>query len=156
MALGYLGLWVFASSIETSTQRTIHQQVDVDMSNKRLDQLVNQERTEHGVKPVRRSAQVCKSAQGKLDNMLEDNYWSHDNPNGKKWLSFAKFDYMELGENLAYGQATEEEVVTAWLDSPAHKEVMLKPTYTKGCNLIANDVLFQGDITNLIVSWYSK
>ena len=36
-----------------------------------------------------------------------------------------------LGENLARGQLTAEEVVKDWMESPGHRRNMLEPKFTE-------------------------
>ena len=39
----------------------------------------------------------------------------------------AGYDYDYVAENLAYGPATNEEAVEAWMDSPPHRRTMINP-----------------------------
>jgi len=45
--------------------------------------LVNEERVKAGLKPLARNVQLDKSAELKLNDMLEKQYWSHYSPDGK-------------------------------------------------------------------------
>ena len=38
--------------------------------------------------------------------------------------------YSAAGENIAMGQRSPEEVVKGWMDSPGHRENILKPGFT--------------------------
>ena len=48
--------------------------------------------------------------------------FSHTRPDGSKWYTVDQ--NICFGENLAYGYDTAEEVVDAWLDSPAHRDLI--------------------------------
>lgn len=39
----------------------------------------------------------------------------------------AGYDHDYVAENLAYGPATNEEAVEAWMDSPSHRRTMINP-----------------------------
>jgi len=43
----------------------------------------------------------------------------------------AEYDYWIVGENLAAGQRTPVEVVSAWMTSPCHRENVLNPAFTE-------------------------
>lgn len=74
----------------------------------------------------------CSSRLHSLD-MFERDYFDHTNPDG-----LDPFDRMEqagfsgsyMGENIAYGQRTPEEVMQAWVDSDGHCSNIMNPNYT--------------------------
>ena len=55
---------------------------------------------------------------------------SHERPDGSAWYTLAP-DYL-FGENFADGYDTANDVVNAWMLSPAHMENILNPYYTGG------------------------
>lgn len=55
---------------------------------------------------------------------------SHERPDGSAWDTVAP-DYL-FGENFADGYDTANDVVNAWMLSPAHRENILNPYYTGG------------------------
>ena len=94
----------------------------------------NVERAKNGLQSLATNEKLNKSACLKLDDMVRDNYWAHINPNGTTpWDFFKKvgYTYKGAGENLAYGQATTSELITAWLNSPTHKKNMLNSKWTE-------------------------
>jgi uncharacterized protein YkwD len=42
-----------------------------------------------------------------------------------------EYEYWMIGENLAAGQTSPEQVVADWMASPGHRENMLGETYTE-------------------------
>ena len=46
-------------------------------------------------------------------------------------LSQFGIKYSAWGENIASGQKTPQQVVTAWMNSQGHRENILSPTFTK-------------------------
>lgn len=58
--------------------------------------------------------------------------FKHTRPNGTRCFTiFADNDmtYSAAGENLAYGFSTPEAVVTAWMNSPSHRQNILDPDF---------------------------
>ncbi len=57
---------------------------------------------------------------------------SHQRPDGSN--CFTVLDecgilYYSAGENIAAGQQTPQEVVTAWMNSPGHRDNILNPSF---------------------------
>ena len=55
--------------------------------------------------------------------------WSHTRPDGTPWYTAGA--QLQMGENLAYGQTTPEQVVNEWMASPGHAENILRSEYTQ-------------------------
>ena len=55
--------------------------------------------------------------------------FSHTRPNGKQWYTVNS--RVQGGENLAYGFNSASAAVTAWMDSPTHRENILWPEFTR-------------------------
>jgi hypothetical protein len=78
------------------------------------------------------NSQLTQAAQLKAKDMFAKDYWAHNSPNGTMPWDFIKqagYDYQYAGENLARGFTTSNDVVTAWMNSPEHRENMLSPNY---------------------------
>jgi uncharacterized protein YkwD len=101
--------------------------------------LINQERTSYGLAPVTPNADLREAALSHSEEMIREGYFEHTSPAG---LTFsARIDatgYMrgarswQIGENLVWGTgplSTPQALVTAWMNSPPHRENLLKPTY---------------------------
>ena len=88
--------------------------------------LTNIERANAGLPALARMSSLTIAAQVRAAEAIA--YWSHTRPDGRS--CFTAFDeagvrYRLAGENLAAGQRTPEEVVTAWMNSPGHRENIL-------------------------------
>lgn len=100
---------------------------------KQVVNLVNKEREKHGLNPVSQSNELVNLARLKAADMYENGYFSHTSPTyGDPFQMMANhgISYQYAGENIAKGHTTAEEVVAAWMDSPSHREVMLKSEFT--------------------------
>lgn len=95
-------------------------------------QLVNQERAKHGLKALTHRADLKNVAHKKAEDMINSNYFSHTSPNyGSPFQMLKTFgiSYRSAGENIAKGQKTPQEVMNAWMNSPGHRQNILKPEY---------------------------
>ncbi|MCR4806189.1 MAG: CAP domain-containing protein [Lachnospiraceae bacterium] len=55
--------------------------------------------------------------------------FSHTRPSGKPWYTVNS--RVQGGENLAYGFNSADAAVTAWMNSPTHRENILWPEFTR-------------------------
>lgn len=124
-----------------------------DISAQRLLELVNVERAKANVPPLVLSTELSQAATGKAGDMFAKNYWAHISPTGETPWAFitrAGYQYIYAGENLAKSFNTSEEVVAAWMNSPAHRANILKPEYREIGFAIQNGSL-RGEQTTLVV-----
>jgi hypothetical protein len=90
------------------------------------------ERQKDGMPPLVMNNQLTQAAQLKAKDMFAKDYWAHNSPSGEMPWDFIKqagYDYQYAGENLARGFTSAPDVVTAWMNSPEHRENMLSPNY---------------------------
>lgn len=93
----------------------------------------NAEREKVGLAPYKIDNQLVASARAKSNDMATNHYFSHDSPTyGSAGDQLGQFgiSFRGWGENLAKGHTDAEQVVTAWMDSPGHKENILHPKMT--------------------------
>jgi hypothetical protein len=113
----------------------------------------NNERLKNGLSKIKINQQLTLSAQNKANDMLRNNCWSHYCPDGRSpWEYFkdVEYDYIFAGENLAEGFYTIDTVMSAWMNSPTHKENILRDKYTEvGFGFAYGN--FQNNTDNLIV-----
>lgn len=86
--------------------------------------LVNVERAKAGLPALAYNAQLEASACAKAEDMITQNYWNHIAPDGSNWSKFVDatgYQYYKAGENLAYGQRSNDMAVTDWMNSTTHK-----------------------------------
>ncbi|MFS0727148.1 CAP domain-containing protein [Paenibacillus sp. 1P07SE] len=96
--------------------------------------LVNQERSKAGLAPLASDAALSRVALDKAKDMYHNNYFSHQSPTyGSPFDMMRSYgiSYSYAGENIASGQRTPQEVVTAWMNSPGHKANILGANFTK-------------------------
>lgn len=106
--------------------------------------LINQIRVRNGLVPVTVNEKLTAIATGYACEHIEDNFYellggpegeglTHYHPitgDGPGERAFrAGYLFHSLGENLAGGQRTPEEVVDDWMASPGHRENILAPQW---------------------------
>jgi uncharacterized protein YkwD len=99
----------------------------------RVLKLTNEERLKAGLLPLVMAPGLAESAKWKAQDMASRNYFDHsDGPHHDYVDRASEFGYDNwryLGENLAAGQPTAEEVVAEWMASPGHRANILRPDY---------------------------
>jgi uncharacterized YkwD family protein len=94
--------------------------------------LTNKERENVNKEPLALNADLSHVAAKKSLDLYENNYFDHTSPKyGTPFnmLEAFGFNYHLAGENIAAGQPTGSAVVQAWMDSPGHRENMLKSDF---------------------------
>jgi len=97
-----------------------------------LYELHNNERKTRGLSELRINSDLIESATAKAKAMLQSNCWSHYCPDGKSpWNFFddSGYYYVYAGENLGEGFGDNYSVMNAWMNSPTHRENVLKPEF---------------------------
>ncbi len=96
----------------------------------RLVELVNARRAQAGLRPLRINVILMTEAQRFSRVQADMGRLSHrgiDNTTAGRRLARVGYRWRFYGENLAAGQEGPEEVVSAWLNSPSHRAVLLTP-----------------------------
>jgi uncharacterized protein YkwD len=94
--------------------------------------LVNAERASR-CGPLAVDDRLATAAQRHSDDMAAHDYFSHTSLNGDTLADRAEaagFTGGMLGENIAAGQRTPEDVMAAWMDSAGHRANILNCDYT--------------------------
>jgi len=84
--------------------------------------------------PVALSGTLADVALGHANDMAEKNYFEHVDPAGQSPADRVRaVGYSEklVGENIAYGPKSVDEVVQGWLDSPGHCENIMDPRFVE-------------------------
>lgn len=118
----------------------------------------NKDRQAEGLKPLSENAALDSAAYAKAQNMFAENYWAHFSPSGQTPWDFIlnsgyKFSY--AGENLAKGFYNSDDVVKAWMNSPAHRDNLLNTNYQDIGVAVVNGTL-NGQQTTLVVQMFGK
>lgn len=98
----------------------------------RMLELVNQERTKAGLKPLAWDAELARVAGIKAQDMVQNNYFSHTSPTyGSPFEMMKKFgiSYRTAGENLA-GYNSVEGAHNGLMNSDGHRANILNSSFT--------------------------
>ena len=93
---------------------------------------LNHVRDRAGASDVRSSRSLRRAARQHATDMVERSYFSHTSPDGSEPMDRAQranCDCHAIAENIAMGQRSAREVFRAWMDSPGHRENMLRNGY---------------------------
>ena len=107
--------------------------------------LTNLERENQGLSHLSRNERLCQSALMHTLDMAENRFISHTASDGtdlKYRIDRAGYrGYLMIGENLASGQVTPQQVVEGWMNSPGHRANILRTKYNEiGVAYILGDV----------------
>jgi uncharacterized protein YkwD len=84
--------------------------------------------------PVRLSGTLAEVALGHASDMALHDYFEHQDLSGRSPADRVRaIGYREtlVGENIAYGPQSADEVVQGWLDSPGHCENIMDPRFSE-------------------------
>lgn len=119
----------------------------------------NRHRREAGLPELSENTLLNIAAQKKVDDMFARQYFEHDSPSGEgagELVTETGYEFIVVGENLALGNYKDDKVlVQAWMDSPGHRENILKPSYTEIGIAVAKGT-FEGRDTWLAVQHFAK
>jgi uncharacterized protein YkwD len=107
---------------------------DADRTVDQVLQLVNLERTEAGLSPVVVNPALQKLADEFACRMIVADFFGHYDPesgDGPGDRARGKYAYFAIGENLAAGQPTPAEAMRVWMESPAHRDIILDEKWTE-------------------------
>lgn len=129
-----------------------------DITVEKLYQLTNLEREKKGLNKLNYNEKLSQAAYKKAQDMFSKNYWAHFSPQGDTPWQFildSGYQYEYAGENLAKNFLFSDGVISAWMNSPAHRDNILKKEYTDVGFAIVNGVL-NGEETTLVVQMFGK
>lgn len=93
---------------------------------------VNAERKKVGAQPLRSNSRLDLAAQRHAGDMLARNYFAHGSPDKKtvrERATAAGYEWSLIGENIAEGQFSVDEVMETWMNSPGHRKNILQPGF---------------------------
>ncbi len=92
--------------------------------------LVNVERAENGLDALTKNERLSAAAAKRAQELVE--YYSHTRPDGSSCFTvmddFAIY-YYAVGENIAMGQSTPQEVMEDWMNSEGHRANILEVNF---------------------------
>lgn len=110
------------------------QQPDLGRIQKRVLDLVNQQRSLNAQRPLILDDRLTRAAQAHAENMAKRDFFDHQAPDGSQVADRAVragYPWRLIGENLAAGHSSERGVVNGWMISPEHRDNMLNPDFTE-------------------------
>jgi uncharacterized protein YkwD len=125
--------------------------------------LINQERSSRGLQAVSPNGDLRQAAESHSDEMIRQSYFDHTSPSGLTFMDrIEATGYMRsarswvVGENLVWGtgsRSTPQALVSAWMNSPPHRENLLRPTFREiGISAVPGTPQSQSDLTGVTVS----
>jgi uncharacterized protein YkwD len=125
--------------------------------------LINDERASYGLQPVTPNADLHRAALSHSNEMVDEGYFEHTSPAGLTFIDrIDATGYMRgarswvVGENLVWGTgplSTPQSLVTSWMNSPPHRENLLRPTFREiGIAAVAGTPVSRNDLTGVTVS----
>lgn len=96
--------------------------------------LANIERSKRGLATLKANWQLSRVARYKSQDMINKNYFAHQSPTyGSPFDMMESFGlrFASAGENIAMGQRSPQEVMTAWMNSPGHRGNILGTSFTE-------------------------
>ena len=131
---GSTGTYTDQSSTEDNIQEGSEEIQSSPTQAEAILKLVNQERSNAGLAPLKLSDQLTNIANTKAKDMADKRYFSHNSPTyGSPFEMLQQFgvNYSYAGENIAAGQQTAEEVMKDWMNSSGHRANILNKNYTQ-------------------------
>ncbi|RII33028.1 CAP domain-containing protein [Clostridium chromiireducens] len=121
--------------------------VQASAEQKILD-LMNAKRTEAGLQPLTMDNTLVQVARYKSNDMIQNNFFDHTNPDGTKWTNWLQdigYKYTTTGENIAYNTSDPVELFNQWWNSPGHRANMMNSSYNKvGIGVIFGNGKYMG------------
>ncbi|EYD74891.1 hypothetical protein Rumeso_03532 [Rubellimicrobium mesophilum DSM 19309] len=91
-------------------------------------------RTRAGASDLRSSPRLRRAARAHAADMIDRSYFSHTAPDGSGPMERAQGADCRchaIAENIAMGQRNAREVFKAWMNSPDHRDNMLRDGYSR-------------------------
>ncbi|KAK9768863.1 hypothetical protein K7432_000197 [Basidiobolus ranarum] len=103
--------------------------------------LVNQQRQQNGVKPLKLDNRLVQAAQKHTDYQARVGQMTHDEPGRplSTRVTETGFKWRSIGENVAQGYTSIETVMEGWMNSAGHRRNILNSQFTSfGSGYVAN------------------
>lgn len=120
-----------SSNTSGSSNATTSTSFSMSSNEKIIFDLLNKARTNAGLPKLSTDAKLFKVARLKAQDMVKNSYFSHSSPTYGSPFAMMKsygIGYKVAGENIA-GNPSLQDAVTAWLNSPTHKQNILSNSY---------------------------
>ena len=118
---------------------TAYVEVEKDFAEKIL-RLVNEERAQRGLRALRLAYDLQDGACVRANELTV--LYDHTRPNGEPCYTVINNKGRGIGENIAAGQRSAEEVMQSWMNSSGHRRNILDPQFKElgvGYTLLEDD-----------------
>ena len=120
---------------------------EIYINNIDIIESTNKRRIQEGLTPFLVEKKLNKSAQLKVQDMIDRQYFEHQSPTGEGVSDLGNrvsYNYVVIGENLAVGNfINAEDIVEAWMNSPGHRENILNKNY-QDIGVFAKQAMYNG------------
>jgi len=120
-------------SLPPPLQAVEKEKPEVILTQQGVIEWTNIQRKKYGLSAFEENSKLNAMAQAKVEDMFQNQYFSHYSLSGEGVGDLAKdFDYefLAIGENLAMGNfESDENLVEAWIASLGHRENILSQSY---------------------------
>jgi uncharacterized protein YkwD len=102
--------------------------------------LLNRERASRGLAPLRENGLLTTASVAHSRDMVRGGYFEHASADGRtvqdrlRAIGYARGMSASTGENIAYGVGSKSSpaaIVRLWMNSPGHREDILRPAFTE-------------------------
>lgn len=125
---------IFSDPLRASKDTQVRA-ADVVLTDSGIVSFTNRFRISNNLPALSVNADLNYTAKLKLQDMFAKQYFGHISPEGFGPAEVAKkasYEYILIGENLALGNFKgDEELVTAWMNSPGHRANILNTRFTE-------------------------
>jgi uncharacterized protein YkwD len=123
-----LMVMVFVSAVTTADE-----EIKLSREEEAIVELTNKERAREKLPPLKVNARLLKCAREHSENMARQMKMDHvlDGKEPKDRVREAGYAFMNMGENVAYGQRTPVDVLKSWMNSNGHRENILRAEFTE-------------------------
>ena len=91
--------------------------------------LVNEERRKAGVGSLTFDAELSSNAAVRAREIVQK--FEHTRPDGSKFSTAITIPWRTVGENIAAGQRSPQEVMNSWMNSTGHRQNILQSSFAK-------------------------
>ncbi len=160
----FIALYIVVFFIFVLSMRILHRfNPDIlgfatDIRIEKLLELTNKKREESGLNMLKLNSQLSQAATQKANYMFLHNFWAHTAPDGTTpwvFINESGYVYALAGENLAKNFSNSDGVTEAWMNSPSHRENILREQYEDIGFAVVNGKL-NGEETTLVVQMFGK
>jgi uncharacterized protein YkwD len=110
---------------------------DVEAAEQLLVELINERRDRKGLRPLRLDTRLARIARARSEDMIERDYFSHKDPDGKyarNFLTRARIKFSRVSEIIAWNRGSDvlaaaEHALEMWMDSSVHRREILSKTH---------------------------